>query len=124
MLCAKCKIKEATNHCYCLDCRKEYDRQRYQDKKQLMLEQRNKYRKHKQDYLWEYKCNNKCANCIENDPACLDFHHKNPEDKEFQLSKANHSIENIKKEIEKCILLCANCHRKLHYYGTQEDTTH
>lgn len=54
--------------------------------------------------------------CGEKDVACLDFHHLR--DKEFNIANEikNLSIDNLKKEIDKCIVLCANCHRKLHYY--------
>lgn len=51
-------------------------------------------------------------------PVCLEFHHIiNPKDKEFSPANAyswGWGIERIKKEISKCIVLCANCHRKLH----------
>ena len=58
-----------------------------------------------------------CAICDEKDIACLDFHHLR--DKEFNIANEikNLSIDNLKKEIDKCIVLCANCHRKLHYYN-------
>lgn len=58
----------------------------------------------------------KCAicgydNCIE----ALEFHHINPEEKEFAISgKFNISWEKLKHELDKCQLLCANCHRELH----------
>lgn len=56
-----------------------------------------------------------------NDIACLDFHHL--KDKEFNISNEirNLSIENLKKEINKCVVLCSNCHRKLHYYDLSID---
>ena len=45
----------------------------------------------------------------------LDFHHINPEEKEFSISnKGNKSIEDLMKEAEKCIILCSNCHREEH----------
>lgn len=50
--------------------------------------------------------------------ACLEFHHKDPSKKEVTLSRAVNngwSIERMEKEIAKCVVLCANCHRKLHY---------
>jgi hypothetical protein len=56
-----------------------------------------------------------CAVCGESNPACLDYHHKNPEEKLFPICTAyNHSVKEVLAEIEKCEVLCANCHRKLH----------
>jgi len=49
-------------------------------------------------------------------PEVLEFHHKNPKQKDFNVSAKGHcrSWERVKKEIEKCLLLCANCHREIH----------
>src|SRR5258706_425027 len=57
-----------------------------------------------------------CKFCGEYDKSCLDFHHIDPGTKEFSVANASHfkSIENINKEISKCITLCSNCHRKFH----------
>jgi len=48
--------------------------------------------------------------------GALDFHHINESDKEFGLSVRGltRSWIKIKNEIEKCILVCANCHREIH----------
>ncbi len=58
----------------------------------------------------------KCENCGYNkNTAALDFHHI--KDKNFQLDTrtlSNLSFDNLKKESENCILLCANCHREFH----------
>lgn len=65
----------------------------------------------------DYKSKLKCKNCDESDPVCLDFHHRNPTTKIIHISRIywrGWSIEKIKEEIEKCDILCANCHRKLH----------
>jgi len=62
-----------------------------------------------------FKTGNPCK-CGENYSACLEFHH-NIKSKEINISDAisrGWSMERIMKEIEKCIVLCANCHRKLH----------
>ena len=47
----------------------------------------------------------------------FDFHHKNPSEKEFGIGSkgVTRSWEKTRKEIDKCILLCANCHREEHY---------
>ena len=50
-------------------------------------------------------------------PAALDWHHLDPTTKSFNLSQApRHQIGKVKRELAKCILLCANCHR-LHHAG-------
>lgn len=69
-----------------------------------------------QDWFQSYKKSLKCESCGENHPATIDFHHKLGS-KENGLSKMvfdGYSISRIKKELEKCVVLCANCHRKVH----------
>lgn len=59
----------------------------------------------------------KCERCGYNKClAALNFHHKDPTQKEFGLSAngINRSWENYLKEVEKCELLCANCHAEEH----------
>ena len=49
-------------------------------------------------------------------PDALEFHHTNPKEKEFNLNKMrSKNRETILSELQKCQLLCANCHRELHY---------
>lgn len=59
-----------------------------------------------------------CCRCGESHPACLDFHHRDPATKEFDVSIATNrgfGRPRIKAEIAKCDVLCSNCHRKLHW---------
>jgi hypothetical protein len=65
--------------------------------------------------FYEYKKTLKCSNCPENHPACLDFHHLDPNEKEFLITKLIQSKKKLKEELKKCIVLCANCHRKFHF---------
>ena len=61
---------------------------------------------------------NGCAICgYDECDAALVFHHTNPEDKKFGIRVAQFSIANkkITDEINKCILLCANCHSIIEY---------
>ena len=61
-----------------------------------------------------YKCGyNKC-------PAALDFHHLDPTTKGAKLIQAIRSWEEMKTEIDKCILICSNCHRELHWIEDQK----
>lgn len=49
--------------------------------------------------------------------AALEFHHINPEEKKFNVDMrkfSNMNLEKLEAELEKCILVCANCHRELH----------
>lgn len=68
--------------------------------------------------LIEYK-GGKCEKCgYKKNFTALEFHHINPKEKEFQLDSrhlSNTRIEKLKNEVDKCILLCSNCHRELHY---------
>ena len=70
--------------------------------------------------LVDYK-GGKCELCGYNKClGALEFHHLNPNEKEFEISKKNLNnntvtIEDLKKEADKCILVCANCHAELHY---------
>lgn len=63
----------------------------------------------------EYK-GGKCIICGYNKcPAALSFHHLNPEKKDFQISGSTRNFEKCKPELDKCILLCNNCHAEIHY---------
>lgn len=57
--------------------------------------------------------------CGEDHQACIEFHHLNPAKKRFNISMAvisgRYSKGIILKELEKCIPVCANCHRKIEW---------
>jgi 5-methylcytosine-specific restriction endonuclease McrA len=49
-------------------------------------------------------------------PNAMDFHHRNPKEKDIGISRLVMSKwERVKHELNKCDLLCSNCHRELHY---------
>lgn len=64
----------------------------------------------------EYK-GGKCSNCGYNKCyGALDFHHRNPDEKEFSWRLMRRKKwEDIVTELDKCDLLCANCHREEHH---------
>jgi hypothetical protein len=69
------------------------------------------------DKIRQYKQNLKCKQCDNNDFRVLDFHH-NGDEKDFNVGDAcrsGYSFLRIKTEMDKCEVLCANCHRILHY---------
>ena len=56
-----------------------------------------------------------CVKCGEQDVACLDFHHRDPLEKEGHIGEfRKFGIKRLLAEIAKCDVLCANCHRKYH----------
>lgn len=77
------------------------------------LKRANALRKDRILYVMGEKCcicgYNKCK-------AALDLHHINPDEKEFSLSnQCSISWEKTVNELKKCVLVCANCHREIHY---------
>jgi hypothetical protein len=77
----------------------------------------DRYKAEIREYINSLK-ENGCSRCSEDHIATLDFHHLDPSEKEIGLNQAirrKWSLEKIKGELEKCIILCSNCHRKLHY---------
>jgi len=67
-------------------------------------------------FLQDYKTQRGCEVCGEVHPAVLDFHHRDPSQKEFSLANmVGRTWESMLAEVDKCSVLCANCHRKLHW---------
>ena len=58
----------------------------------------------------------KCEGCgYSKNIAALDFHHRDPSEKDFQISRGNYlGWKRLVPELDKCSLLCANCHREEH----------
>jgi hypothetical protein len=84
----------------CMKCRSEYLKKKYQERKKRAI---------------DYK-GGKCCKCGYNKcDAALEFHHLDPFSKDITPSKTlNRSWDNCKKELDKCILVCSNCHREIH----------
>ncbi len=74
---------------------------------------KKRLRNYKQECV-DYK-GGKCIVCNYNRSIdALDFHHLDPSKKEFDISKSSKSFKNLKEELNKCVILCSNCHRELH----------
>lgn len=122
----KNKVKGTRQH-RCKTCQKMYYDAYYKTEYPNRSDAKIKYvlsvkkdrRKRIANVILDIKQKIGCQECGENDPACLDFHHPN-NDKEYEIgNNFNKSLENLKKEMLKCIVLCANCHRKFHFYEKQ-----
>ena len=71
----------------------------------------------------EYK-GGSCTRCGYNKYyGALEFHHLDPSEKDFNIGNCKStSFEKVKKELDKCILVCSNCHREIHHELKQKET--
>jgi hypothetical protein len=87
---------------------------------------KEKLRKKYRDWLVNYKKEHRCSKCRIADYRVLEFHHLDNKGKEFTIATAfyNHyGLRRIQTEIKKCIVICANCHRILHYKNNKKIRT-
>ena len=121
-ICARCHTKKEITEFHkkgtgyqwiCKDCRKIYHREHYLANKQTYIDKARAYRDSLRE---EVKKDLVCFLCKEDEPCCLEFHHNNPKEKEIAVSRLflSGNRARILAEIEKCTVLCANCHRKVH----------
>lgn len=69
------------------------------------------------EWVAEQAAESGCKQCGESDPRCLDFHHRDPAEKERGISEMvtrGVSKRQLQSEMAKCEVLCANCHRTRH----------
>jgi NAD-dependent dihydropyrimidine dehydrogenase PreA subunit len=87
-------------------------RKHYQKNKEAYIERAKATTKKLQDFVNSKK--DKCVSCGEAEKVCLDFHHLRDKVDVINKLVKRGSMKNLEKEIDKCVVLCANCHRKLH----------
>ena len=105
-------------HGICKECWKDVRKESYKKNKKTTLIRNKRNKQRNVEWYNDYKSKLKCSKCAENHPACLEFHHDDPNEKEFNVSeliRTTYSIERILEEIEKCTIFCSNCHKKYHY---------
>lgn len=101
--------------------RREYNRKYQREWVRRNREKRNatvaKARHRLRKWLTEYKVERGCKRCGERHPAVLEFHHRNQRAKEGDLANmpTKRSFVSMQREVAKCDVLCANCHRKVHH---------
>ncbi len=102
-----------------LEKKRAWDRSYYQRHKIERQVANYEKRAKLNEYVQQIKAKSGCAYCGENHPAVLQFHHRDPSQKKFNVSefvtRQWGGMEKLKKEIEKCDIVCANCHLKYHY---------
>lgn len=108
---------------WCRDCYKDYDKKRYQKpkEKRRLLHKNREIRQRNRDFIKDFLSKHPCVDCNETDPIVLEFDHV-VGTKEFAIAdgvKKMYSLKRIKKEISKCEVRCANCHRRITHQRRQ-----
>lgn len=106
----------------CKPCKREYDNFRHSQRmrndpsyKAKKKEKCAAYSYKLQKFIYDYLSSHPCVKCGENDPVVLEFNHIKPSEKTENISsmlQRRTSLDKIKKEISKCEILCANCHKR------------
>jgi len=97
------------------------DKRTYASRAAYLKQAVSKRRKKLREMACLYK-GGKCIICgYQTCQEALEFHHLSKSKKDFGLSAdgLTRSWNRIKKELDKCVLICANCHRKVHAGKTQ-----
>lgn len=104
---------------WCKDCQKQRSKEWYQNNKARHIENIVRNTADFSSTVMEWKKQQQCFLCNENYTACLEFHHLESETKEAIISNLMrcNSWTRLVDELNKCIILCANCHRKVHHGG-------
>ena len=81
--------------------------------KSCLIDKRKKKYDQTRQILWNYLKEHPCVDCSEDDPLVLEFDHISNKFQEISdLIRNGYNVETIFKEIEKCEVRCANCHRR------------
>lgn len=129
--CARCKTEKKESEYYksiwrnarspwCKECFRSYYRDKRAAEPGYTGDITRRRRQERLAQVREIKAKIGCSRCTERHPACLDFHH--PEGRVGKnlppiavMVARGWSVERLREEIQKCVVLCSNCHRKLHY---------
>ena len=111
---------KGTYQSHCKSCIAQQDKDRYstQERKNSIRKANKIFIEKTKEFVNNYKEEKGCFKCGDKRHYVLDFHHVDDSDKEFNIAnKVNRgiSIQTIMLEINKCEVVCANCHRELHY---------
>lgn len=122
-ICPTCKCKfeitVSSHQDYCKPCKRAYDREYHKTRSKEVLdrkwENQRKLRRRNAQFVWDYLLEHPCIECGNSNPIVLEFDHRNGKKSEkyciSNLVRYGFSLENIKAEIKKCDVMCANCHK-------------
>lgn len=129
-ICSKCGFSKAltefpfrnklkgTHHSYCLECGRKWVKNHYDKNVQYYVQKANQRRKEVihvlNEKIYDYLENHPCVDCGESDPVVLEFDHVRGE-KSYEVSTLGWRLaswNSLLREIAKCEVRCANCHRR------------
>lgn len=123
-LCSKCKLlknesefsvkKNLKLKAHCISCSRVMVRNHYQNNKEYYRKRNQKRKKESKKFLIDFLQKNPCVDCGERDPVVLEFDHIDPKQKTENVSwlVCSSTLPKIKEEIKKCVVRCANCHKR------------
>lgn len=102
---------------WCKECYSGKNKKHYKNNKDDYFANARKWKKERKkeiyEYVFEYFKTHPCVDCGESDPIVLEFdHRKNKTASVSNLIQEKHPVDIIAKEIQKCDVRCANCHRR------------
>lgn len=129
MLCSKCQKEKSFEefsfrdrsrgvlHKMCKLCHTKYRRRHYLQHKEKYIEKASRWNRKQRDvlrlYIFEKLSKSACIDCGEKDIVVLDFDHISGKRLGISLMfKNRYSIAAIKEEMQRCVIRCANCHRR------------
>ena len=108
--CRKCSLEKPNTEFFKATKKEHFDK----ICKSCKHEEQQERRKEFKQWCVDYK-GGKCSICSYNKCiAALDFHHLDPNEKDFGVKNNLRTKEKAIKEMDKCILDCSNCHREIH----------
>lgn len=127
-VCSKCKVGKpleefnfrnrstGVRHRYCRECGKVFTRNHYRLNKRQYIDRSLRSTAKRREFLRQVK-SRPCVDCgIQYPYYVMDFDHRDGEKKSFEMNRVNYvTMRAIKQEIEKCDVVCSNCHRERTY---------
>ena len=127
-VCSKCKVERpieefnfrnrstGVRHRYCRECGKIFTRNHYRRNKRQYVDRVLRSHAKRREYLHQIK-SRPCADCgVQYPYYVMDFDHREGEEKIFEMNRVNYvTLRALKQEIEKCDVVCSNCHRERTY---------
>lgn len=127
-ICIKCKKEKPLTdfnlnksrkdgyHSCCKMCKADYMVSHYKKNKVLYLKRARERDKKLKEFVNSYKKEHPCIKCGETRYYCLDFHHNGEKEATINyMVSFGASIKRISEEMDKCDILCSNCHREFHW---------